>query len=88
MKSKLSKRGQIIPARKGGNQDENDIILNAGYIERDFGNTARIIQLRKGSKEEAEFDMYRKDEIEGLMNDETFVPIGEEKLKPGTRVFG
>lgn len=88
VKSKLNEIRQIVPMEEGGNQNNNDIIINSGDIDRELGNIARKIQVEEGSKEEFAFTKSHKDKLEGFMNDGTFVPIREEKLRQGTILIG
>ena len=56
--------------------------------EVDLGDKARKIKVKKGSVEEVAFKESRKAELDGLLNDGTFVPVHESTLKTNTGIFG
>lgn len=51
-------------------------------------NVARKEHAKKGSAEELAFEKSRKDELVGLMNDGTFIPIPQSNIRTPTRIIG
>ena len=61
------------------------------YLDKDetsiLGTTPRKVPVKRGSIEEAAFAQSRKSELNGLINDGTFIPVHESTIRPTARIF-
>lgn len=67
-------------------QDEANII-DSKDDEFDLGEKVRKVKFKKGSAEEASFDQSRKDELQVLLLDRTFIPFHIFTIPATSRIF-
>ena len=79
---------EVNSIHTGDEQDIGTEETKSNATDVDLGDKPRKVTVRKGSIEERAFAESRKSELDGLLNDGTFLKVHESEVEPGVRIFG